>query len=82
MATALAKSKSKDDASFRHLFKTLEKSKINSRGQDEALTELSACLLSYPEKRKEVGFKQAFANTVRWYENHRKNLNKEIRPWT
>ena len=80
MATALAKGakgKSKE-ASFRILFKNLEKSKINSRGQDEALMELSACFLAHLEKEKEVGYKQALANTVRWYENHRKYLDQEI----
>ena len=73
MATALPK-----EASFRRLFKTLEKSKINSRGQDQALTELSVCFLANPKRGREPGFRKALADTVRWYENHRKYLDKDI----
>ena len=77
MATASVQGKCKE-ASFRILFKNLQKSKINSRGQDEALRELACCFYSNSQKRNEAGFKQALANTARWYENNRRHLDRAI----
>ena len=73
MATAKGKG-----PSFRSLFKALEKSKNNSRGQNQALVMLSVCFLINPERRNKAGFKQTLASTVRWYENNRRYFDKDI----
>ena len=76
MATALPKSKSKGKVSLRLLLRNLEKSKINTRGQDQALRELSVCFLQHGHKSHEPGFKQCLSSTLRWYENNRRYFDE------
>ena len=75
MATAVPKGKS--NVNFRLLLRNLEKAKHNPRKQGIALIELATGFLRNPEKSNEAGFKQTLASTVRWYEKHKKFLDRD-----
>ena len=78
MATALAQDKPKGKVTFRLLFRNLEKSKINTRGQNQALMKLSVNLIASPGRCHEAGFRQTLADAARWYENKRRFLDMDI----
>ena len=78
MATALAQDKPKGKVTFRLLFRALEKSKINTSDQCRALMDLSVSFITNSKRRNEATFKQTLASTVRWYENNRQFLDKDI----
>ena len=80
MATALPRRKPNGKTNFRLLFRALEKSKHNTEAQHRALFNLCSRFILLPntERRHEAGFKQTLASTVRWYENNRRHLDKDI----